>query len=38
MSFLGWLFVLLLGKTLRIEVKGEETVERLHKKGERVIW
>ncbi len=38
MSFLGWLFVLLLGKTLRIEVKGKETVERLHKKGERVIY
>ena len=38
MSFLGWLFVLLLGKTLRIETKGEETVERLHKKGERVIY
>jgi len=38
MSFLGWLFVLLLGKTLRIEVKEEETVERLHKKGERVIY
>ena len=38
MSFFGWLFVLLLGKTLRIEVKGEETVERLHKKGERVIY
>jgi len=38
MSFLGWLFVLLLGKTLRIEVKGEETVVKLHKKGERVIY
>lgn len=38
MSFLGWLFVLFLGKTLRIEVKGEETVERLHKKGEKVIY
>ena len=38
MSFLGWLFVLLLGKTLRIEAKGEETVKRLHEKGERVIY
>ncbi|MBA7711830.1 hypothetical protein ES703_120796 [subsurface metagenome] len=38
MSFLGWLFVLLLGKMLKIEVRGEESVERLHKKGERVIY
>ena len=38
MSFFGWLFVLLLGKTLRIEVKGEETLKKLRKKGERVIY
>ncbi len=38
MSFLGWLFVLLLGKTLRIETKGEETLKRLHEKGEKVIY
>jgi len=38
MSFLGWLFVLLLGKTLRVKVKGEETVKGLHEKGERVIY
>lgn len=37
MSFLGWLFVLLLGKTLRIKVKGEESVKGLHEKGEKVI-
>lgn len=38
MSFLGWLFILLLGKTLRIEIKGEESLKRLHKEGERVIY
>ena len=38
MSFFGWLFVLLLGKTLRIEVKGEETLKKLRKKGKRVIY
>lgn len=38
MSFLGWLFVLLLGKTLRIETKGEETLKGLHEKGEKVIY
>ncbi len=30
--------MLLLGKMLKIEVRGEESVERLRKKGERVIY
>ncbi len=38
MSFLGWLFMLLLGKTLKIEIKGEGPLKRLRKKGERVIY
>lgn len=37
MSLLGWLFVLLLGKTLRVEIKGEAAVKRLQEKGEKVI-
>ncbi|HEA47236.1 MAG TPA: DUF374 domain-containing protein [bacterium] len=37
-SFFGWLFVLFLGKTLRIEARGEENVKKLRKKGEEVIY
>jgi lysophospholipid acyltransferase (LPLAT)-like uncharacterized protein len=37
-SFLGWLFVLLVGKTLRIETEGDGHLPAQRRKGERFIY